>query len=288
MEGHSTLNHASDHEPTSVTYRPVTKYVEHEECSELKDAVAIEAPLEIRLNGKAWMVTMRSPGFDHDLASGFLWSEKIIHHVSDILEIAHCERGEAVESNILNVFLRPGLPAEDQIDRRRGISHGGCGLCGKTAMESIQKQFPPILSEEGVDAPTICSLLDSMHSLQNAFMKTGGVHAAALFDAHGQCLVLREDIGRHNAVDKVIGHHIRNSATHGRPPAVLAVSSRASFEIVQKSISLGVPIIACASAPSSLAVDLAQAFNQTLVGFLREGRFNVYTHPSRILTRPLK
>ena len=217
MEGHSTLNHASDHEPTSVTYRPVTKYVEHEECSELKDAVAIEAPLEIRLNGKAWMVTMRSPGFDHDLASGFLWSEKIIHHVSDILEIAHCERGEAVESNILNVFLRPGLPQEDQIDRRRGISHGGCGLCGKTAMESIQKQFPPILSEEGVDAPTICSLLDSMHSLQNAFMKTGGVHAAALFDAHGQCLVLREDIGRHNAVDKVIGHHIRNSATHGRP-----------------------------------------------------------------------
>ena len=168
MEGHSTLNHASDHEPTSVTYRPVTKYVEHEECSELKDAVAIEAPLEIRLNGKAWMVTMRSPGFDHDLASGFLWSEKIIHHVSDILEIAHCERGEAVESNILNVFLRPGLPQEDQIDRRRGISHGGCGLCGKTAMESIQKQFPPILSEEGVDAPTICSLLDSMHSLQNA------------------------------------------------------------------------------------------------------------------------
>ncbi|NBQ24817.1 MAG: formate dehydrogenase accessory sulfurtransferase FdhD [Verrucomicrobia bacterium] len=281
MEGRSALNPSLTGAGQAVTSRSAGKYSQDAPGCWAEDRLAIEEPLEIRLGGKSWVVTLRSPGADHDLVAGLLWTEGVVTTPSDILELAHCEQGEQVTSNIMNAFLKPGLNLEGILGQRGLPANASCGLCGKVSIESVHRKFPVLDWPGRVPRSIIYGLERQLRPHQQAFASTGGVHAAALFDESGRCQVVREDVGRHNAVDKVIGSQVRAGAPTGAS-AILLVTSRASFEIVQKALSARIPIIACASAPSSLAVDFAQANGQTLIGFLREGRFNLYTHPERL------
>ena len=251
--------------------------------NETEDWVAREEPLEIRVKGESIVVTMRTPGHDEELAIGFLLAEGVITNSSDVLEIAYCQQGEAsLHKNILNVFLSPEV--EINLDRlkRNVYASSSCGLCGKASIESLQNIFEPLNKIETViSVDKILTLAQKLRAKQSTFDKTGGLHAAGIFDGNGELLVLREDIGRHNAVDKILGHLFLKN----RMPledCVLMVSGRASFEIIQKSLAGRVGIICAVSAPSSLAVDMAKESGQTLIGFLRERKFNVYSHKERI------
>jgi len=251
--------------------------------NETEDWVAREEPLEIRVKGESIVVTMRTPGHDKELAIGFLLAEGVITNSSDVLEIAYCQQGEAsLHKNILNVFLSPEV--EINLDRlkRNVYASSSCGLCGKASIESLQNIFEPLNKIETViSIDKILTLAQKLRAKQSTFDKTGGLHAAGIFDRNGELLVLREDIGRHNAVDKILGHLFLKN----RMPledCVLMVSGRASFEIIQKSLAGRVGIICAVSAPSSLAVDMAKESGQTLIGFLRERKFNVYSHKERI------
>ena len=251
--------------------------------NETEDWVAREEPLEIRVKGESIVVTMRTPGHDKELAIGFLLAEGVITNSSDVLEIAYCQQGEAsLHKNILNVFLSPEV--EINLDRlkRNVYASSSCGLCGKASIESLQNIFEPLNKIETVISfDKILTLAQKLRAKQSTFDKTGGLHAAGIFDRNGELLILREDIGRHNAVDKILGHLFLKN----RMPledCVLMVSGRASFEIIQKSLAGRVGIICAVSAPSSLAVDMAKESGQTLIGFLRERKFNVYSHKERI------
>ena len=251
--------------------------------NETEDWVAREEPLEIRVKGESIAVTMRTPGHDEELAIGFLLAEGVITNSSDVLEIAYCQQGEAsLHKNILNVFLSPEV--EINLDRlkRNVYASSSCGLCGKASIESLQNIFEPLNKIETViSIDKILTLAQKLRAKQSTFDKTGGLHAAGIFDRNGELLVLREDIGRHNAGDKILGHLFLKN----RMPledCVLMVSGRASFEIIQKSLAGRVGIICAVSAPSSLAVDMAKESGQTLIGFLRERKFNVYSHKERI------
>jgi FdhD protein len=243
------------------------------------DELAREEPLEIRVRGRPVSVTMRTPGDDADLAVGFLLTEGIVRGRDDVLRVEACGRNE--EGNLLNVLLAPLVPVDFERLTRHVFASSSCGLCGKATIESVRMTFPPVQSDATVDAETLVRLPDLMRAAQTSFDRTGGVHAAALFTLDGQLVVLREDVGRHNAVDKVLGHALMN----GLVPLdrhVLLVSGRSSFEIMQKALAGRVPLVAAVSAPSSLAVEFAQESGQTLVGFLRSGRMNIYSHPHRI------
>jgi FdhD protein len=278
MHKHS-LNQRS---PASVSHCEVVRY-SGDKCSvEPRDPVAVEEPLEIRVQGKALVVTMRTPGHDHELAAGYLWSEGLIQDPNEILEIAHCERGSSLDENILNVFLRQGAALEDENFNRFSYAASGCGLCGKSTIESIQTKFPAVQSEAKVSVSVLNGLLKTIQKHQGLFELTGGIHAAALFTSEGELVEILEDVGRHNAVDKVLGSMIRKGQSK-LDDHLLFVTSRASFEIVQKALSAQIPVIACASAPSSLAVEFAKANNQTLIGFMRSGRFNVYNRNDRLV-----
>ncbi len=248
------------------------------------DSLAREEPLEIRVRGEAVAVTMRTPGHDEELALGFLLSESVIAGPSDVLEIAPCQQGEAaLHGNVLNVFLSPKAGVDLAKLRRNVYASSSCGLCGKASIESVHAHFPP-LSKRGplAAAETLLQLPGRLRTGQETFDKTGGLHAAGLFESDGELLMLREDIGRHNAVDKVLGRSMldRQFPLEDR---VLMVSGRASFEILQKALAGRVPVVCAVSAPSSLAVEFAQESGQTLVGFLRGDTFNVYSHPERIM-----
>jgi FdhD protein len=247
--------------------------------SEQPDELAVEEPLEIRVRGKAISVTMRTPGHDAELAAGFLLSEGLIHRSGDVLRIEPCDRNE--EGNLLNVVLAPQVHVDFAKLTRHVFASTSCGLCGKATIDAIRATFPRVESDVVIDAATIAQMPQTMRQTQQTFERTGGLHAAAIFDASGKMLVLREDVGRHNAVDKVLGWALLN----GKLPLdrhVLLVSGRSSFEIMQKSLSAALPIVAAVSAPSSLAVEFADESGQTLIGFLREQRMNVYTHVRRI------
>ncbi|MBI4577231.1 MAG: formate dehydrogenase accessory sulfurtransferase FdhD [Planctomycetes bacterium] len=242
-----------------------------------EDAVAVEEPLELRVDGSPLTVIMRTPGDDEELALGFLHGEALIGSLDEVRGLAHAEgvppdrRG-----NVLDVLL--GRPVDA---RRRFYASAACGVCGKTTIDSLAVDFPPVESTLRVAAATVAALPSRMRAAQRLFEATGGLHAAALFDEQGALLALREDVGRHNAVDKVLGWALRA----GRVPAsrsVLQVSGRGSFEIVQKAVSAGVPVLSCVSAPSTLAVDLARRFRVTLCGFVRDGGMKVYAQPGRI------
>jgi FdhD protein len=257
------------------------------------DDVAVEEPLEIRLAGVTVTVTMRSPGDDLDLAAGFLFTEGIISRSADIASLGHCPAEDRrAAGNIVNVTpADPSLVDPGRWDRY-GPALSSCGMCGATSIEGIRKAFPPIRSSLRVSPDLLYRLPDLLQAEQAAFGRTGGLHAAALFDEEGRLLALREDIGRHNAVDKVIGHAIRHggqsnpSFSFPLDRHILLVSGRISYEIVQKALAAGIPILAAVSAPSSLAVDLAREVDMTLAGFLRRqggtGRCNVYTASRRI------
>ncbi|MGV3771528.1 MAG: formate dehydrogenase accessory sulfurtransferase FdhD [Verrucomicrobiales bacterium] len=250
----------------------------------VQDFVAVEEPLEIRLKGKGIAITMRTPGHDQELAAGFLVSEGILSQPKDIVEMAHCSSGENADlRNILQVFTAPRVKINLKKLTRHVFASSSCGLCGKATIESVHGRFPPVESTLQVSSEVISKLPETLRKAQKAFDLTGGLHAAALFSANGELKVLREDVGRHNAVDKVIGHAFLQGAlplTH----SILLVSGRASFEIMQKALSAGIPMVAAVSAPSSLAVEFARESRQTLIGFLRGATFNIYSHQLRILT----
>src|SRR3954463_11824902 len=246
------------------------------------DDLAPEEPLEIRVRGRAVSVTMRTPGHDDELAAGFLLTEGVIRRREDVLRVEPCGRNE--EGNLLNVVLAPEVPVDFQRLTRHVFASSSCGLCGKATVESVRSQFPAITCDLAIAPEIIGQLPEVMRAAQATFDRTGGLHAAALFDAAGRLVVLREDVGRHNAVDKVVGHCLR---TDQFPPDrhVLLVSGRSSFEIMQKALAARVPVVAAVSAPSSLAASFAEGGGQTLVGFLREKRMNVYAHPERVQFR---
>lgn len=244
------------------------------EC--VTDEVAIEEPLEIRIDGSAIATTMRTPGHDDELAAGFLLSEAIARDRGDLRALA------ASAENAINVDLAPGVKFTPATAQRFGTISSSCGLCGKTSIESIQQRFPPI--EPGsvrIAEETLLVLPDKLRAAQSNFARTGGIHAAGIFDFNGNALIVREDIGRHNAVDKAIGRAFLD----GLLPLsehVLMVSGRSSLEIVQKALAGRIAIVAAVSAPSSLAINFARECGQTLIGFLRPPTFNVYSHIERI------
>jgi FdhD protein len=259
--------------------RPILRWRSGASAERADDELAHEEPLEIRVRGRAVSVTMRTPGHDEELAAGFLATEGMIKRREDVLRIEPCGRNE--DGNLVNVLLAPDVPVDFDKLTRHVFASSSCGLCGKATIDAVRGQFPPIDSKIVVDAATLLSLPDKMRQTQSTFDRTGGLHAAAIFSSAGEPIVLREDVGRHNALDKVIGYGLLN----GLLPYdnhILLVSGRTSFEIMQKALAARVPIIAAVSAPSSLAVDFANESGQTLVGFLRGERMNIYAHPQRI------
>jgi len=244
------------------------------------DTLVREEPLEIRVRGKSIAVTMRTPGHDPELAAGFLLSEGIINHRDEIIEIAPCLESDSPE-NTLNIFVALSTEIDFARLTRHVFASSSCGVCGKASIESVHQHFSPVESSCTIATETLTTLPNRMRAAQTTFSQTGGLHAAAIFDLDGHLLALREDAGRHNAVDKVLGWgFLQNKLSFDSH--VLLVSGRASFEIVQKALAGRIPIIAAVSAPSSLAVEFARESNQTLVGFLRGEAFNVYSCEERI------
>lgn len=250
------------------------------------DTLVREEPLEIRVRGKSIAVTMRTPGHDRELAAGFLLSESIIRQRDEVVEIAPCHESDSPE-NTLNVFLAPAIEIDLARLTRHVFASSSCGICGKASIEAVHQHFAPVESNGTMAVETLTALPGRMRAAQRTFSQTGGLHAAAIFDLQGNLLVLREDAGRHNAVDKVLGWgFLENKLPFDSH--VLLVSGRASFEIVQKALAARIPILAAVSAPSGLAVEFARESDQTLIGFLRGETFNIYSHAERINTRPLR
>jgi FdhD protein len=258
--------------------------------SERADLLAAEEPLGIRIDGQAVSLTMRTPGDDIDLAAGFLVSEGIVASAADIAAIRICDgqqcghdhAGDDEIGNVADITLRPGLTFERD-PRRSFLTSSACGVCGKASIEDLHVpgRFDLFNDPVLVTAAVLAGLPDKLRDAQRIFERTGGLHAAGLFSAEGELLAVREDVGRHNAVDKVVGWALQAGLLPltGR---ILLVSGRASFELVQKAVLAGIPVLAAVSAPSSLAVGLAADAGLTLVGFLRGGSMNVYAGVERI------
>ena len=246
-----------------------------------EDILAAEEPLEIRIGKTPLTVTMRTPGHDRELAAGFLFTEGILQSAAQIASLVSYVTSASGKKNGVEVELKDHDfdPASMQ---RNFFAASSCGICGKASIEAIrQRGLKPLHSDLSFDPELLCTLSDKLSLAQSVFRHTGGLHAAALFDAGGELLVLREDIGRHNAVDKVIGWAMLEGLLPLRN-YVLMVSGRGGFEIIQKAIVAGIPIVASVSAPSSLAVQLARELGLTLVGFLRGSRFVIYSGASRL------
>jgi len=238
-----------------------------------EDVVAVEEPLEIRVGERPVSVTLRTPGDDFDLAAGFLFTESILRSPSEIDSIRHW-----ASPNVVRVDVN--VSVDLQRLQRHFYSTSSCGVCGKVSIDALRVQTSPLNSTVRVSRETIHQLSDALRAQQRAFDATGAIHAAGVFAADGSLLRVREDVGRHNAVDKAIGSFFREGMT--LDAHLLFVSGRTSFEIVQKAIVARMPIVAAVGAPSSLAIDLAREFNLTLLGFVRDGRFNVYAGEERI------
>ncbi|WP_149181283.1 formate dehydrogenase accessory sulfurtransferase FdhD [Streptomyces sp. TRM49041] len=253
------------------------------------DTLVAEEPLEIRLNGRPLAVTMRTPGDDFALAAGFLVSEGVLGAASDVRNIVYCagarDDGGGNTYNVVDVQLAPGVPVPDITLERNVYTTSSCGLCGKASLDAVRTSTrfaPDERSAPRIPVELLSELPDRLRAAQRVFERTGGLHAAALFSESGELLDVREDVGRHNAVDKVVGRALREDRLPlGR--TVLLVSGRASFELAQKAVMAGVPVLAAVSAPSSLAVDLAAETGLTLVGFLRGGSMNVYAGEHRLV-----
>ena len=253
-----------------------------------REELAREEPLEVRVRGRAITVTMRTPGRldddgvsveDAELAAGFLLTEGVIRSRVDIDKIEHCGRNEW--GNVVDVRLSPLVHVDFERLTRHVFAASSCGLCGKASIAQVRGSHAAVVSEVRVQAEMLHVMVAAMRKQQGTFDRTGGLHAAGLFAADGTMIVVREDIGRHNAVDKVIGHALLGAVE--LKDAVLVVSGRTSFEIVQKAVAGRVPIVAGVSAPSSLAVEFAREMGMTLVGFLRENRMNIYAGVERVV-----
>ena len=253
---------------------------------EERDDLAVEEPLEIRVEGRPVAVTMRTPGHDEELAAGFLLTEGVIARREDIVSIVPvaAKQGGGVEPNIVDVRLARPEAVDFARLTRHVFTASSCGLCGKATIASVQAKNPALGPDEGprVTAEVLGQMAAGLAAAQQTFQRTGGLHAAGMFTAEGKLIGLREDVGRHNAVDKAIGHLL---LAGGTDPSrlVLLVSGRVAFEIVQKALAARIAFIAAISAPTSLAVDFARAGGQTLVGFLRDGRMNIYAGADRVV-----
>jgi FdhD protein len=266
-----------------VAERRVLKLGAGGEARRARDRLAVEEPLELRVAGRPVGVTMRTPGNDVELAIGYCISERLVARPEDVEAVRFCApAGQVQELNVLTVDLRPGVPVPDPSLDRLAVTSSSCGVCGKASVEAVTVACPSLAGHgPTVASGVLAAVPDRVREAQRVFEQTGGLHAAAICDADGEVRCVREDIGRHNAVDKVIGW----AATGGRLPLtgmVLFVSGRCSFEVVQKAAVAGVALVAAVSAPSSLAVELAEQVGMTLVGFLRGDTMNVYTHPHRV------
>jgi FdhD protein len=248
------------------------------------DTLAVEEPLELQLNGEAFTVTMRTPGADVDLALGFLHAEGVIRRASDVVTAKHCTDSDL---NVLEVVLRTPAPAPG----RNFTVSSACGVCGSSSIEALWTHYSAqsrhdIRGDESTVTPQLLQLIpERLRQAQKVFARTGGLHAAGLFDIDGRLLCAREDVGRHNAVDKVIGWALRQERLPLRHH-ILAVSGRVAAELVQKAAVAGIPVLAAVSAPSTMAVDLAERWGMTLAGFIRHGQCNVYSGAHRIAASP--
>ncbi|TFD35268.1 formate dehydrogenase accessory sulfurtransferase FdhD [Cryobacterium sp. TMT1-62] len=267
--------------------RKVVRLTAGENPTSREDVLAVEEPLEIRVNGRSLAVTMRTPGNDFDLAAGFLVSEGVITRNEHFSTARYCA-GATVEGvntyNVLDVSLAPGVTPPDPSLERSFLTTSSCGLCGKASIDAVRTKsaFPVTADPLQVDAELLTSFPEVLRAAQDVFEKTGGIHAAALFDGTtGRMLVLREDVGRHNAVDKVIGWALKEDLLP-LTGTVLMVSSRASFELAQKALMAGIPVLAAVSAPSSLAAEFADEVGMTVVGFLRGDSMVIYAGVERI------
>ena len=271
------------------------KKVEANSTTDTPDLLAVEEPLEIRIEfgkksarqQKAISITMRTPGNDLELALGFLFTEGIISSYADVSNIHHCADPQTPEEreNVVKAELSPAVDIDLERLQRHFYTTSSCGVCGKASIEAVQATHCPVLPANSLEvaASLIHSLPDRLRKEQAVFEHTGGIHAAALFDAEGKLQLMREDVGRHNAVDKLIGAALyKNMLPLSK--YVILVSGRASFELVQKSLAAGIPVLAAVGAPSSLAVSLATEFNMTVLGFVRNNRFNIYSADHRINT----
>jgi len=254
---------------------------------DVDDTLVVEEPLEIRVNDVPFTVTMRTPGDDFELTRGLLLTEGVIASRADIGQIRHCDTGEAADADLANIvtvrLVRP--PAAGRLWQRTLMAGTSCGLCGKAALDAVTMQTSPLPPSGPVRRETLLELPHALRRRQSLFQRTGGLHAVGLFTQGGACLCVYEDIGRHNATDKAIGHGVREGWLPWRSGAeslVLLVSGRASFEITQKALMARIPIVCAVSAASSLAAELAESNNQTLVGFLRDTGFTVYAGAERI------
>jgi FdhD protein len=256
---------------------------------ECEDHLVVEEPLEVRVEHRSIATIMRTPGHDFELALGFLFSERVIRDASEVLSLEHEVDPDGLPlANVVNVMLRQDAPEKMTCTfsvsfERHFVVSASCGICGKNNIADLLQSIPPLEADTlQIPCSVLYSLPQQLRSQQAVFKHTGGLHAAGLFTASGEMLLLREDIGRHNAVDKTIGHGL----LHGDCPCtdcILMVSGRSSFEIIQKALLARIPCVAAISAPSSLAVDLADKSGITLIGFLRDHSMNVYTHPNRII-----
>ena len=260
-----------------------------------RDTLAVEEPLEIRVSWAAGpsgrrteplAVTMRTPGDDFDLVAGFLHGEGIVRSREQLTELTYCRGEEAQEYNVVEARLAADVAFDPERLRRHFYTTSSCGVCGRASLDAVQAQGCSRLPDgPPLEARLLPELPERLREEQAVFERTGGLHAAGLFDAQGTPQIVREDVGRHNAVDKVIGRALLDGALPASLPGaerLLVVSGRASFELVQKALMAGVPALVAVGAPSSLAVDLARRFNQTLVGFARDGGFNVYCGEERL------
>ncbi len=280
-------------ERPGATTRAVVVAVDRERVQSTRDLLVTEEPLEIRVivDGAVWMstVTMRTPGADFELAAGFLHGEQLILDANDIRRLSYCvDRSiePAQRYNIVNVALRELTVPELGPPQRSLTMTSSCGVCGKASLDALRlRGVPTIPTGQRVAVATIRALPEALRTGQRLFASTGGLHAAGLFDTAGRLIAVREDIGRHNAVDKLLGWALleRMLPLHQH---LLMVSGRTSYEILQKALVAGVPVVCAVSAPSSLAVALANEFGMTLVGFLRGERFNIYTGAERIELGP--
>jgi len=261
----------------SIDSEKIIRRKQDGELEYLPDDLTIEEPLEICIGRKIVATTMRTPGHDEELAAGFLVSEVIVREREEIANIS------SDRDNRVIIDLKDGVKLKLDSMKRFGTISSSCGLCGKTSIDAIGQNFPAITSKEiRVDIETLLSLPEKLRNAQSDFARTGGIHAAGIFDVNGELKVAREDIGRHNALDKAIGRAFFD----GSLPLdrhLLVVSGRASFEIMQKALAAGIPFVSAVSAPSTLAVEFARESNQTLIGFLRPPSFNIYAHIERVI-----
>jgi len=263
---------------------PVTR-VASDAVTHTSDVAAAEEPLDIRLHGRSFAVIMRTPGEDRALAAGFLLSERVIGSADDLGAVEHCRHPDETRAHhVVNVFLRgdAALRVPEMLEHRRQvIANSSCGVCGRATIDELRAGVAPLPLDWTIEVAVIRELPDRLRARQANFDETGGLHGAAIFARDGALLASAEDVGRHNAVDKSIGALLLEEG-ESRPPGVLMVSGRVSFEIVQKAWMGSIPVVAAISAPTSLAIELAREAGITLLGFVREKSLNIYTHESRI------